>query len=73
VLALTAPEENVLDGVERDEVLRIEGLREQVASSDAVVVRIGGSGRELSARHGLSPRQRDVVLAGGLVNWARSA
>jgi len=53
------------------ERLKVEGLRRQVSESDKIHVTCTGSGRTLELVHALSPRQREVLLAGGLVNWAR--
>lgn len=53
------------------ERLKVEGLRKQVAEESKLRVTCMSSGRTLELAHGLSPRQREVLLAGGLVNWAR--
>ncbi|MEZ5333624.1 MAG: aconitate hydratase [Thermoanaerobaculia bacterium] len=51
--------------------LVVEGLRERLRRGEAPRVRCGD--REIAVEHSLSPRQIDVLLAGGLIASARSA
>ena len=51
-------------------VLRIERVASQLARGDEVVVQVDGE-RVIGARHGLSDRQREVLVAGGLLAWLR--
>ncbi len=44
------------------------GRRELGASFIAAA---GGARRTISLRHDLSPRQADLLLAGGVINWLR--
>lgn len=50
--------------------ISIAGVREALESEE-VEVAVTGRGT-LRARHGLSPRQRAIVEAGGLINWLRA-
>jgi aconitate hydratase len=58
-------------GIERGDVLRIDGLREAIAAGRAMAVVNERSGRRVMARCALTPRERDILLAGGLL--ARTA
>ncbi|MES1928403.1 aconitate hydratase [Salinisphaera dokdonensis CL-ES53] len=50
--------------------LSIKGLHKALAESDTVTVEVKG-GEPIECRHGLSPRQVEILMAGGLINWKR--
>jgi aconitate hydratase len=60
-----------LDRIERDARLRFEGLRGALAEGRPVTVLDEGSGRRFHVRCVVTPRERDILLAGGLL--ARTA
>lgn len=53
------------------DVLVLEGLHAAVSSRAPISLRIRNQARTLRVRHDLSPRQVDVLLAGGLINWVQ--
>jgi aconitate hydratase len=53
------------------DVLVLEGLHAAVASRAPISLRLRNQARTLRVRHDLSPRQVDVLLAGGLINWVQ--
>jgi aconitate hydratase len=55
------------DGIERDDVLGFEALRESLASDQPVLVTNQRTGARFRTRCILSPRERDMLLAGGLL------
>jgi aconitate hydratase len=55
------------DGIERDDPLDFDGLRERLASGESVVVINRRTGARFRMRCILSPRERDMLLAGGLL------
>jgi aconitate hydratase len=55
------------DGLERDDVLDFEGLRESLAAGSPVAVVNRRTGARFRMRSILSPRERDMLLAGGLL------
>jgi len=69
VLALEIDETAYLE-LEQGDTLRFTGLRSLVESGDQTDVEVDGKGT-IVARHGLSERQREYVLAGGTTNWMR--
>jgi len=71
VLPLTFVDPSVYDRLERGDRLGFTGLREQIRNGDRVRVECGEKDFTFEARHDLSARQVDVLLAGGLINWAR--
>jgi len=60
-------------GIERDDVLRIDGLREAIAAGRAVHVINERTGKSFRARCLLTPRERDILLAGGLLAQTAAA
>lgn len=54
-------------GIARDDVLRIDGLRAAIAAGDPLAVVNERSGTRFRARCVLTPRERDILLAGGLL------
>jgi aconitate hydratase len=59
------------DAVEQGDVLSLSGLRRAVAAGNEVAVHNDTQDRDLAARHDLSARQVEVLLAGGLIPWMR--
>jgi aconitate hydratase len=72
VLPLLVSEED-LEEIELDDPLRMEDVRTAVRCGKVVTVRFGGDGRRLEARCDLSPREREIVLEGGVINRRRHA
>ena len=53
--------------------LTLRGLRQALeAGQTELELEVVGKQRRITARHRLSPRQREVLLAGGLVVWMRA-
>ena len=69
VLPLELAEPSDLDAVERGDTLILSGIRDAVARGSRVEVRVAPKGTTVVARHDLSARQVDVLLAGGLVRY----
>jgi predicted aconitate hydratase len=59
------------DRIERDAMLRFGGLRSALAEGRGVTVTDEGNGRRFQVRCVVTPRERDILLAGGLL--ARTA
>jgi predicted aconitate hydratase len=71
VLPLTFAEPADYDAIEPGDVLVLTGLRAALAAGAEIAVRDETRNRTFTARHGLSPRQVEVLTAGGLINWIR--
>ncbi|HZD70319.1 MAG TPA: aconitate hydratase [Actinomycetes bacterium] len=67
VLALELADESDYDKVEVGDRLAVEHLRDQLRDGGAVVLRDLDRGTSIRARHHLSPRQVEMVLAGGRI------
>jgi aconitate hydratase len=57
--------------VEQGDVLRLEGVRSALTEGRELTLVNVTKGREFAVRHNLSPRQVEVILAGGLLNYFR--
>ena len=55
------------DPITRDAALRFEGLRTALAEGRRVAIADEASGRRFSVRCVVTPRERDILLAGGLL------
>jgi len=53
--------------LERDATLRVEGLRSALAEGRRVTIVDGRDGRRFQVRCVVTPRERDILLAGGLL------
>ncbi|HWL99759.1 MAG TPA: aconitate hydratase [Nocardioidaceae bacterium] len=71
VLALEFDDPSDYDGIEQGDTLVLEGLHEALREGREVSARAGD--RTIRLRHRLSPRQVDMVLAGGVIPVLRRA
>jgi aconitate hydratase len=55
------------DAIERGDTLRIEGLRAALLAGTAIIAVIERTGARIQARCPLTPRERDMLVAGGLL------
>jgi aconitate hydratase len=56
------------DRLRKGDVLHVRDLRRALESGKEIMLECGGS---IAARHGLTEKQVDMILAGGLINWHR--
>jgi aconitate hydratase len=71
ILPLRFDDPSEYDRIEMDDVLVLNDLRGQIARDRRVRVENATRTHGFAAHHDLSARQVEVVLAGGLINWAR--
>jgi aconitate hydratase len=65
-------DEATYDAIEVGDVLALTGIHESLQNrADTLPVRNATQDTEYDARHRLSPRQVEVLLAGGLIPWLR--
>ena len=74
VLALVLVDATEYGKIEQADVLRIRSLRSSLAKGAPPIVETGDEDHReaVAVRCELSPRQMEVVLAGGLFNWIRA-
>ncbi|MGH8192598.1 MAG: aconitase family protein, partial [Rhodanobacteraceae bacterium] len=70
VLPLTFAHEHDYDKLEQGDMIGLDGLRDKIAKGDTLDVAVKGK-HAIKLKHQLSPRQVEVLLAGGLINWMR--
>ncbi|NMB42015.1 MAG: aconitate hydratase [Firmicutes bacterium] len=71
ILPLTFVDEVDYDGIEKGDLLKISSLRGELQSGDRLAVTNLRTGGSFTVYHGLTPRQKDIVLAGGLLNYTK--
>jgi aconitate hydratase len=69
ILPLKFSDESVYDRINPGDKLFISHLHRQLQSGREIAVRIITQDSDFTALPNLSGRQRDVLLAGGLINW----
>jgi aconitate hydratase len=65
--------QDVYDRLKQGDSIEFPALASDVKEKDEVTFRHIESGDVFVARHGLSPRQREIILAGGLLNYVKSS
>ena len=71
IVPLTFADPSGYDSVDQGDELRIDDVDGQLRSGGEVTVQNVTNGTSFSTRHTMSPRQLDLVFAGGLVSWHR--
>ena len=71
VLPLTFEDPTDYTQIEQGDVLRIDDLHQQLADNPEVTVQNLTKGRTFITRHAMSPRQLEIMLAGGMINWLK--
>ncbi|MBY7143818.1 aconitate hydratase [Virgibacillus sp. NKC19-3] len=72
ILPLTFTDEADYDKLAEGDVLTFNDVRNQMKQSDHLIAKLQGNGEEIKVEHALSPRQKDIVLHGGLINWIKA-
>jgi aconitate hydratase len=73
ILPLTFIEPADYDRLERDDMLQIDGLHRALREGAELEVKNVTRGFTIKARAQLTPRQVEIILAGGLLNYTRRA
>ncbi|MFD1038217.1 aconitate hydratase [Virgibacillus byunsanensis] len=71
VLPLTFVNEEDYDLLSQGDVIEVKGLREKVKQGTDFSVNIKGKNQEIKVKAALSDRQIDIMLKGGIINWAK--
>ena len=69
VLALEFTDAADHDRIQRDDVLVLVGIRDALVAGSEITVHNKTRNEDYAARHRLSTRQVDMLLAGGLIPW----
>ena len=73
VVPLVFADEADYDLLQRGDSIRVTNLREQLQQPGPVVLQLSGQDTAIETHHHLSPRQVEVLLAGGLINWIKTS
>ncbi|MDF1815315.1 MAG: aconitate hydratase [Verrucomicrobiales bacterium] len=71
IIPLTLTHRKDLDRLNQTDVLKIDNVREQVATRKKIVVTIPAQGLKIETSLQISSRQVDILFAGGLINWMK--
>ena len=72
VLPLTFVDPSDYDRVQPGASVRLERVMEGLRKGQEIALRVDGLTKPLQLRHTLSPRQIEILAAGGSINWART-
>lgn len=73
ILPLTFADEADYDSLNTGDILEIANMHGQIRGGRTITVKNLSSGKEFHVYHDLTPRQAEIVLAGGLLNYTRAA
>ncbi|MES2141368.1 MAG: aconitate hydratase [Pseudomonadota bacterium] len=59
------------DDIEQDDILELANIKETIQKNQEVTVKNKTKNKIYTLRHTLSPRELNVLLAGGLINWIK--
>lgn len=71
ILPLVFEDENDYDEINDQDELVLENVREGVLSDNLEVKNLA-NGKTIKVKHNLSDRQKEIILAGGLLNYAKN-
>ena len=71
ILPITFDEPGDYDKITQGDELALEGVREKLISGEKVTLKNRTTGEEYPVTCNVSDRQRDIILAGGLLNYTK--
>lgn len=71
VLPLTFMNEADYDLLQQGDVLILTNIHENIRQTEPFTITIKGKDKQITVTHALSPRQTEIVLAGGLINLVK--
>ncbi|TMW71411.1 aconitate hydratase [Alteribacter natronophilus] len=71
ILPLTFQNDDDFSLISGDDLLIIKNIRASLQQGQAITAVIQSSGKSITLNHGLTERQKDIMLAGGLINWIK--
>jgi aconitate hydratase len=73
ILPLTFVNPDDYLNIHQDDFLIIEDLHEAIKKGSQLTATVKSSGNTIILEHSLSPRQIEILLVGGLINWVKHA
>lgn len=71
VLPLTFADPADYDGIEAGDMLRLQGMWRALSEGNALTIENVSRQRKFQVCHFMSPRQVQILLRGGLINWVK--
>ncbi len=71
VLPLTFVHPEDYDGIEQEETIYLNNIREQIQAGSTVTATLKKGNKTIELQHALSERQIHILLKGGLINWVK--
>ncbi|PTL37395.1 aconitate hydratase [Alkalicoccus saliphilus] len=71
VLPVTFKNESDYDDLESGDVIHMKNIRSSLEKGNFIPAVVEGKDKELELEHALSPRQVEILLEGGLINWIK--
>jgi aconitate hydratase len=71
ILPLIFNDPSDYDDIEQNDILILDDVRNAIQKKQSVTVKNKTKNKSYTLRHTLSPRELNVLLAGGLINWIK--
>lgn len=71
VLPLSFQQETAYDEIDQGDVLKLTHVKKAIQGGREVEIKNASNNTTITARHDLSERQVEVLLAGGIINWTK--
>jgi aconitate hydratase len=71
ILPLTFADPSDYDAIGQDDELAVTDLTAQIQDGDLIVIRNLSRGTQFSVRHDLTSRQKEIISAGGMLNYTK--
>jgi aconitate hydratase len=71
ILPLVFADERQYDKLDDDAILKIDHPAEQLRGGKTITVEHTSGHGSFEARHQLSSRQIEILIAGGIINWSK--
>src|SRR5699024_2773468 len=72
ILPLTFTNEADYNLLEKDDVIVLNNIRHTILQYDPIEATIKGKDQPITLSYTLSPRQKDIIVQSGLINWVKS-
>jgi aconitate hydratase len=72
ILPVTFADPNDYQKIAQDDSIDIKNVTDAIQQGNPLVMKVTNKNISISLQHRLSPRQIEVLLEGGLINWVRS-
>ncbi len=71
ILPLTFVHEEDHNNIEQGDVIRFSNIIDSLKNNKPLYGVIEGQNKKIEVKHALSPRQIEIILKGGLINWVK--